>query len=824
MDITDKIKEWDSECLRHVINATSILINKFKDKKDLVIIDVGANSGTFFDQLLNSLDIKKAILFEPQVDLYNYIKEKYKDNPKVIVENLALTDTVRPYKLNTTAFDTHMEFTDKKQRNLGLSTIENDNQSTLYTEYFDNISSRYNLDKIDIIKIDTETEDLNVIKGFTNTIISLTEKPLIEFENNWRAKHSYEEAKLILDIFCMKTGYSNDVNLNTFGGDFYLYPPTVTNQEDYMENKIEVLMEYLSKINKLEEFQKFALRKDNPNFKDVTVVTGLWDLKRNDLSGWAHRSFEAYKENFFKLLKADIPMCIFVPKELEEEVWNIREKYNTRVYIKENEDFKKYFPFFDKLQQIRTSESWINLASWLSDSPQAKLELYNPVVMTKAFMVNDAAILNPFNTKHFYWIDGGITSTVSPGYFESGDVFRNIPIAYEDSIVHLAFPYDPNTEIHGFERKQFYKECNVKDGDTLKISRGGFWGGSKELIHKFNAEYYSILSSTMERGYVGTEECIYTILAYKFPEMIERFSIEGNGLVWPFFEAMTNVSEFVKTKPKRPVTYTTAKSNLYVLGFNSPQQFERLCESVKTHSPEFMEKPRKILINNSTDESTFEEYDRLCELYGFEELHFNNLGICGGRQYVAEHFHESDADFYFFFEDDITMNGPSGQVCKTGFRTHVPNLYELVHKIIIQEEFDFLKLCFSEFYASNNVQISWYNVPQSVRTEVWPHYDKLPERGFDPNNPLTEFKNIKSLEQLAYATGEIYYSNWPIIVSREGNKKMFLDTTWARPMEQTWMSHMFQETRKGNLKPAIILATPFTHERTEYYKAPRKES
>ena len=33
--------------------------------------------------------------------------------------------------------------------------------------------------------------------------------------------------------------------------------------------------------------------------KNVTIVTGLWDLERNTLDGWANRDFEEYKNNFF---------------------------------------------------------------------------------------------------------------------------------------------------------------------------------------------------------------------------------------------------------------------------------------------------------------------------------------------------------------------------------------------------------------------------------------------------------------------------------------------------------------------------------------------
>ena len=54
---------------------------------------------------------------------------------------------------------------------------------------------------------------------------------------------------------------------------------------------------------------------------------------------------------------------------------------------------------------------------------------------------------------------------------------------------------------------------------------------------------------------------------------------------------------------------------------------------------------------------------------------------------------------------------------------------------------------------------------------------------------------------------------------------MFLDTTWAHPFEQTWMSHMFQLTKKGELRPGLLLATPTEHNRFEHYNGDlRKES
>ena len=82
-----------------------------------------------------------------------------------------------------------------------------------------------------------------------------------------------------------------------------------------------------------------------------------------------------------------------------------------------------------------------------------------------------------------------------------------------------------------------------------------------------------------------------------------------------------------------------------------------------------------------------------------------------------------------------------------------------------------------------------------------------------------------SFQGIPFAHGEIYYCNWPQVVSKYGNEKMFLTEKWARPYEQTWMSYMFQETIKGNINPGILLLSPTEHDRFDHYDGSlRKES
>jgi hypothetical protein len=554
----------------------------------------------------------------------------------------------------------------------------------------------------------------------------------------------------------------------------------------------------------------------------LTLVTGLWNIKRDGLSeGWS-RSFQHYLDKFEQLLQVDNNMIIFGDSDLESFVFERRDRKNTMFITRSQDWFKN--EFYDKIQEIRTNPNWYNQAGWLSESTQAKLDLYNPLVMSKVFLLNDAKIMDSFNSEQMFWIDAGLTNTVHPGYFTHDKVLDKLP-KYINKFSFVCFPYEANTEIHGFT----YDNINQIAGTKVDmVARGGFFGGPKSLIGDINGIYYNLLSSTLSQNLMGTEESIFTIMCYKHSDIIDYFEIEGNGLFGKFFEDLKDDKLEKKCKSVNTTLNDDLDNNnsaLYVITFNSPNQFETLMKSMEVYDMDFINKPKKFLLDNSSDLSTTEKYSELCEKYGFEHIKKDNLGICGGRQWIAEHSEENGFDFYFFFEDDMFFYPNKGEVCRNGFNRYTQNLYKNTIEIVKKYHYDFLKFNYSEFFGDNGIQWSWYNVPQDFRVKHWPEKPTLPVHGQDPNAPKTKFKNIRTHNGVPFIDGEIYYCNWPQVVTRHGNKKMFLETTWARPFEQTWMSYMFQETIKGNINPAMLLMTPTEHDRFEFYDGSlRKES
>jgi FkbM family methyltransferase len=809
-------------------------------------LSVGSCDGCFHDTISGYMTKYSwvGMFCEPIPDAFNRLSEYVTKElpPGCILENVAVSDTERVETMCYIPWDI-LERENLHEAIRGMASFippKNGFDSDVDTKKLldtygdlidvpvttvDKLLEKHNISAVDFCTIDTEGYDYQVFQAFN---IEKYKPKVIKFEL------FNEDHDKLIDVFdrLVAAGY---ILTNQEGCDIMAFRKDEI--EKFKSNKRWVEVQKLGQC-----VENIGYRLDiDRNYVDVpeciedgdhfiddsksnvitavptneqsktTIVTGIWDLKRDTLSDSFKRSFSHYLDKFEELLKTDTPMIIYIESKYEDFVWKHRDRKNTHVIIKEISEFKTWFEFYDKVQSIRSDPAWYTKASWLAESTQAGLELYNPMVMSKMFMLNDARISNPFDTDYFLWVDGGITNTVHPGYFTHDKVINKIH-NYLHKFLFVCFPYE-NYEIHGFDHDRLREYCNVDK--TTRVARAGVFGGHKDYIGKVNTFYYDYLKSTLEEDQMGTEECIFTILSYKHEGIIDRVMINDDGLFSTFFEALKdNTVDLITANNARAVN--ELNNYLYVVTYNSPAQFRKLCENWSSVDRWFAD-CNKVVLNNSIDRNTDKEYAEIFNLYGFTEHKKDNIGICGGRQWVAEHFESTNGDYYIFLEDDMYIHDKWQGCCRSGFTTFVDGLYTKCYNIMERHKYDFLKLCFSEFFGDNRTQWSWYNVPQEVRETLWPEKKYLPVSGLDPNAPLVKYNNIHNEDGLAYVDGEIYYCNWPQIVSKAGNKKMFLTDKWAHPFEQTWMSYIHQQIIKNDIKSAILLATPIYHDRFDHY-------
>ncbi len=325
----------------------------------------------------------------------------------------------------------------------------------------------------------------------------------------------------------------------------------------------------------------------------VTLVTGLWDIGRGDLQeGWS-RSFQYYLEKFEQLLKVNENIIIFGDEELEQFVFKYRRLENTQ-FIRRDLSWFKNNEFYNRIQSIRTNPEWYGQVGWLADSTQAKLEMYNPLVMSKVFLLHDAKLLDKFDSEYMFWIDAGLTNTIHPGYFTHDKVLDKLPKLVKN-FHFVCFPYETNSEIHGFK---YDKLCDIAGNKVDKVARAGFFGGKKNVISEINTIYYGLMNDTLSKGLMGTEESLFTIMTYQYSNLITYSEIEGNGLMGKFFEDLKNDNVIVKSESSKNVIINNnmdiTNVSLYVITFNSPRQFEVLIQTMLEYDKDFVDELRTI--------------------------------------------------------------------------------------------------------------------------------------------------------------------------------------------------------------------------------------
>jgi len=265
---------------------------------------------------------------------------------------------------------------------------------------------------------------------------------------------------------------------------------------------------------------------------EITIVTALLDLGRDALSPDFKRDYLEYLNLFPAVLAVNRPMVVYADAAAEAIVWHHRSPANTLVHRRTTADLEQC-PGWSAVQAIRTNAAWCGQADWLTNSPQARLPAYNPLVMSKLPWLADVAQHNPFNTASFVWVDSGLGRTVSAPLLRSA-LMADALHRRLTRFLFLCFPYESGPEIHGFERGALARRAGV--GHTRWVARGGFFGGNAAFVQRARSIYDPLLADTLADGLMGTEESVFTIMAHLHPAIFERYMIGDDGLVWPFFD------------------------------------------------------------------------------------------------------------------------------------------------------------------------------------------------------------------------------------------------------------------------------------------------
>ena len=245
------------------------LIKELYKIKSPIIFDVGANVGQSIERFSSVFKSEefKIYSFEPTPKLFQILKNKYDLKKNIYLFQLALDDKIikskffsyEYHKINSLIpTDENSKF--HKSRQIVLKNRDFSNFTTeieVQTSTIDNIADEQNIDKIDVLKIDTEGNEDRVLEG-AKKLLNSNKINLIELELILGFGYQRQMSFFDIEKFLIPYGYK------LIAID---YASNAIISSGYQVNLIYVNSELFDKIKRLHY--------ENKEIKDITNRTDV---------------------------------------------------------------------------------------------------------------------------------------------------------------------------------------------------------------------------------------------------------------------------------------------------------------------------------------------------------------------------------------------------------------------------------------------------------------------------------------------------------------------------------------------------------------------
>ena len=150
----------------------------FLKKNSILCIDIGGNKGAYTEQILKKLPNCSVIIFEPQQSNVAILREKFKHNGNVILEQLAISNKNDNAILYSDKDGSGLaSLTKRKLKHFGKNFLNTENIKTIKFE--DYWKEKLNSKNIDFCKLDIEGHEMDALVGMGTAINYID---LIQFE------------------------------------------------------------------------------------------------------------------------------------------------------------------------------------------------------------------------------------------------------------------------------------------------------------------------------------------------------------------------------------------------------------------------------------------------------------------------------------------------------------------------------------------------------------------------------------------------------------------------------------------------------------------
>ncbi len=214
---------------------------------------IGANKGQDVDEFLSVFPDIKISLFEPQDELFSYLKKNFGTNSNISLFNFAIGSSSGKASMYIADNDGQSSSFLKPKDHL---TEHPEIKFDLHQKYFDiKTLDELNLDDIDLINIDTQGYELEVLKGSHKTLMYKAKYIILEINK----KELYEGCPMIKEIDLHLKKY-NFIRTDThYWMDLYSWGDAFYIKKDLINNSRYIFSVFKNKLYNIQKFYKHLI-------------------------------------------------------------------------------------------------------------------------------------------------------------------------------------------------------------------------------------------------------------------------------------------------------------------------------------------------------------------------------------------------------------------------------------------------------------------------------------------------------------------------------------------------------------------------------------
>jgi FkbM family methyltransferase len=153
-------------------NFPQLLKEHFAGESECSVLDIGSNRGQFVKELRKKIAIKRAWLVEPQSELVSLLEKDFRP-PVYSVHRVALTEKRGTVSLEiSSGLDATASTLPIRKQSVELSHLNLGTQrfESVASDTLDNFFAEHGIGEVDLLKIDTQGNELVVLKHGTKAL------------------------------------------------------------------------------------------------------------------------------------------------------------------------------------------------------------------------------------------------------------------------------------------------------------------------------------------------------------------------------------------------------------------------------------------------------------------------------------------------------------------------------------------------------------------------------------------------------------------------------------------------------------------------------